>query len=776
MIAALVVAALGSQLPKIYFESQVELHLDPTHPVRLDYNALRAQYGRSDIAMVVLTPPEVFSAEFLATLRELHRRFEDELPWVDEVQSLINARFTRGVGDTLVVGDLLEDWPETRAEIDAVREFALSNPFYRDLYISRDGTTAGMIIRPIVFEPSEVDEFAGFDDDSDVLDASESETPTAYLSDVKLNELVEKIDSIIATSNLDGVEVHVSGEAVFNIQIQAQIAGDMVRHSFYALVAIALLLAVVFRRASAVILPLVLVVAGTIATLGAMATLGRPLTFVSQVVPSFILAVGTGFAVHVLAIFYQRIDVGEDRVNAVGGALEHSGAAILMSSLTTAGGMMSFTAADLVSVRDIGIFVPFGALFSAALALVVLPALLAIAPVRARARGPEKNALWTERVLTACGLFSTRHPVAISVLSLGILLVVGSGIPRITDDYDTLAWFPPDSPVRRAITYVDRTMGGANSVEIIAYTGRENGLHDPDTLKRIDSIQRYAESQSDFGVRFQKSISVADVVKEIHQALGEGDPAAYVIDDDPLLIAQELLLFENSGSDDLEDIVDSQFEQARITLKTSLLGANAYGKYLDKHEATFQELSGEAELAFTGYMVLGATVSRLTVTTALRSYVIAFLLITPLMVLLIGSVRTGLVSMAPNLMPILVVMGTMGWSGAPLDMLGALIGGVALGLVVDDTIHILHGFRREYERTGDIEESTRRVMRSTGRALFFTTAVLAAAFSAFGLAETTPLSNFGWLTTQAIVLAFVFDVFLSPALLTLVYRKRSPRV
>lgn len=763
-IVALIVGGLASQLPKVYFESELALHLDADHPVRVSFDAFREQYGRSDFAMVVLTPPEVFSPSFLTTLRGLHQRFEDELPWIEEVQSLVNARFTRGVGDTLVVGDLLEDWPETQAEIDAVREFALANPFYRDLYLSGDGKTVGIIVRPLVYEPSKTNALEGFEQDSGPEAASE------FLSDAKLQELVIGVESILATSDLEGIEVHAAGESVFNFAIQQQISGDMARHSFYAFVVIGVLLCVVFRRLSAVVLPLLLVVVSICATLGAMGMLGRPLTFASQVVPAFILAVGTGFAVHVLAIFYQRLDAGDEPAVAVEAALQHSGVAIAMSSLTTAGGMLSFAAADLVSVRDIGLFVPFGALFSAALSLFALPALLAITPTRARASRGESP--WVERVLVNCGLFSTRHPVAIPIVSVVILLGVGAGIPRIQDDYDVLTWFSEGSVPRNAIQYVDRTMGGASSLEVILDTGQENGLHNPDVLRRIDSIQRHSEANAAHGIRIQKTVSVTDVVKEIHQALGEGNPAAYTIDDNPRLIAQELLLFENSGSDDLEDIVDPQFQQARITLKSNLGGGNDYRHYLSDHEAAWRKLAGNAELTFTGYMVLGSTVSGLTMTTALRSYAIAFLLITPLMVLLIGSVRTGLISMAPNLMPILIVMGAMGWAGTPLDMLSALIGGIALGLVVDDTIHILYGFRREYERTGDIEKSTRHLMQSTGRALFFTTAVLASAFSVFAFSDVVPLANFGWLATLAIVLAFLFDVFLSPALLALVYRRR----
>jgi predicted RND superfamily exporter protein len=117
-----------------------------------------------------------------------------------------------------------------------------------------------------------------------------------------------------------------------------------------------------------------------------------------------------------------------------------------------------------------------------------------------------------------------------------------------------------------------------------------------------------------------------------------------------------------------------------------------------------------------------------------------------------------------------MVMGVMGWSGAPLDVFTVLIGGIALGLVVDDTIHILHGFRRNFERMKNVEEATAETMRTTGRALLFTTVVLTCAFSIYGFATAGTVVNFGLLSALAVLLAFFFDIFLSPALLALVYR------
>ena len=772
LIVLVGIGGLALKLPQIEFENDVDRYLELDDPVRVAYDRLREQFGRDDLLYIAITPPSVFDADFLETLRDLHERLEDELPWVEEVQSLVNARQTRGEGDELIVDELLEDWPEGPAEIAAARRIAIANPFYRNLYLSADGRTTGIVIEPMTYQPVEIDVFEAFEDGGMAAEAE-----PLFLAGWQTSELVAEAHRFVASAGLaPDTVIHLMGSPVTNLEIQEQTASDMVRFSLLSLLAIALLLGVVFRRWVAIVLPLLLVGLSVVATAGAMVWIGRPLTFVSQIIPSFTLAVGVGFSVHVLAIFFQGIDRGTPAEAALEHALRHSGPAIVMSSLTTAGGMLSFAASGLSPIRDIGIFVPLGVLIASALSLVLLPACLALVPIRRRQpsdAGPQT--LPTERVLMACGRFGTRHPVPVLLASLAILALAASGIPRISQSYDPLEWLPEDNRARVASEYLNRTLGGAAGMELVLDARHENGLHEPETLRRIDAIQRYVEQHPGDEFAFHKTTSVVDIAKEIHQALHEGRSDYYRISDDRRTLAQELLLFESSGSDDLEDVVDSQFRLARISLKGEHSEATNYLEYLQAHAANLRALAGDFDLTITGFYALAAHVAQLTVDTSIRSYVLAFLLITPLMILFIGSLRTGLVSMAPNLMPIAIVMGVMGWSGAPLDIFTVLIGGIALGLVVDDTIHILHGFRSHFLVSKNVEEATAETMRTTGRALLFTTIVLTSAFSIYGFASAATVAHFGLLSALAVLLAFGFDIFLSPALLALVYRRQERR-
>jgi len=154
----------------------------------------------------------------------------------------------------------------------------------------------------------------------------------------------------------------------------------------------------------------------------------------------------------------------------------------------------------------------------------------------------------------------------------------------------------------------------------------------------------------------------------------------------------------------------------------------------------------------------------------LRSYVIALTIITPLMFLLLGSIRGGLIAMVPNLSPIVVTLGLMGWLGIPLDVFTLLIGSIAIGLAVDDTIHFMHNFRKYHEQSGDVRRAVRETLQTTGRALLVTSVVLSLSFFMFMLASLQNLVIFGSLTGLTIITAFISDVTIAPALMALNHR------
>jgi hypothetical protein len=537
---------------------------------------------------------------------------------------------------------------------------------------------------------------------------------------------------------------------------------------------IILALSVLFRRLAGVVLPVVTVICSVITTLAIMVLLDVAITIPTQILPSFLLAVGVGYSVHILAIFYQQRRAGADVEDAIAFALGHSGLAILMTSLTTAGGLLSFSVAELAPIAEFGIFAPLGVLIALVFTLVLLPALLAVFPMRSERGGESRGGSASQRLLMRTGEFANTHAASVTLVTAGLITVAIMGALQIEFAHDPISWFPPDNRFRIANDVINDELRGAMFLEVLVDSGRENGIQDPELLNRLDEIRQYGEGLLVHDVQVGKTISIVDVVKETNRALNENLDEFYRIPEDPLLVAQELLLFENSGSDDLEDLVDSRFSMARMTLKVSMADAVQYQAFIQNIDRKFNEiLGGSAAVSFTGIMkIVGDTINAV-IRSMAKTYVLAFAIITPLMILLIGRVRIGLVAMIPNLTPILITLGLMGWTGIPLDAFTLLVGSIAIGLAVDDTIHFMHHFRRYYEETGSVSRGISETLRSTGQALLYTSLVLSSGFFIYMLASMQNLFYFGLLTGLTILLAFLCDVILAPALITLTMQREE---
>lgn len=770
-VTLLAVLALVANLPEVELDTSTEAFLREDDPIRLRYDAFRELFGR-DERVIIAVEGEVFERRFLERLRALHRDLEREVPKLQDLTSLINARDTRGEGDELVVEELFENWPETPEALARVRARALSNPLYRDQLLDAEAKVTTLLIETDAYSSlgEGVEELAGFEGGG----ASGAGPPRRFLTGAENAAIVEAIWGVTARYDAPDFRVHVAGTPAMIHYFQLWMRRDMARFTLLAIACIGAFLAFLFRRVVGVALPLLVAVLSLAATLGLMGWLGIRITLPLQILPSFLLAVGVGGAVHVLVIFFQRRARGEAREAAIAGSLAHTGLAVVMTSLTTAGGLASFVAAELAPVAELGAIAPVGVLISLVLTLVLVPALLAVLPMLEGAPAGSAGPV-ARRWLVGAGEFATRQARPMVLVWSGLLAVAALGAAQLRFSHEPLSWFPQDNPFRVASELVNERLRGSMFLELLVDSRAENGLHEPELLRRIEEMRRSAARLQRGDIYVGKSVSLVDVIEEIHQALNENRPEFHTLPGSRQLVAQELLLFENSGSDDLTDVVDPQFRLGRFTMKLPFVDALQYPGFLEEVDARFRVILGDrADLEVTGLMSIMSRTFKAVMYSMAWSYALAFLVITPLMVLLIGSLRLGLLSMVPNIAPILVTLGVMGWLGLPIDFFTLMIGSIAIGLAVDDTIHFMDNFRRSFSRSGDVLGAVRETLGTTGQAMLFTSLVLAAGFAVFAFAGLTVLARFGLLTGLTILVAFLADLLLSPALMALaVGRKRG---
>ena len=442
---------------------------------------------------------------------------------------------------------------------------------------------------------------------------------------------------------------------------------------------------------------------------------------------------------------------------------------------------MSFAPAPLAPVSALGIFGSIGVLLAVFYTLLFVPAVLAVLPVSKKRIAPEADRSGlADRILGGFGSFAVGRPRTVILGSILLGVVAVAGITRLRFSHDPIGWLPKDNTIRQATEVVDANLKGATSIEFVIDSGKNNGVKDPEFMRRLDEFNQFAEQwapaapEEDEKLRVGKSTSVADTLKQIHQALNENQAAFYAVPDDRELVAQELILFENSGSDDLGNVVDSQFTQARITVKTSWADAGAYAEMIRQLESRARELFADAKaLVVTGLIPLMARTIDLVMVSMVISYLIAALVITLMMMLLLTDWRLGLWSMIPNFLPILLGLGLMGMLDLPLDIASMLVGSIALGLAVDDTVHFLHNFRRYHRVSESVSMAVSNTLHTTGRAMLFTTIALSVGFFVYTQASLNNLFSFGLITGFTIIMALLADLLLAPAMMTMIFGKTA---
>ncbi len=761
-------------VPKITLDTSTEGFLHENDPVRVAYSEFKEQFGHDEKIVIAIKSDDIFKLENLSRLKELHEQLKAEVPYLDDITSLINARNTIGDEESLLVEDLFETWPKNEAELAEKKRLALANPMYKDLLLNSDATFSVIVIEANTYTSvgvEELDELSGFDDEfSEEEEGSSEEQP--FITDDEIAEMVRATRKVVETYKSDDFKIEIAGSPSVTETLKRSLQSDIKKFNGLIILTIIIILSLLFRRVSGVIFPLLAVLLSVLGTVGLMAFFGTPIKIPTQILPSFILAVGIGTSIHIMAIFFHHFDRYGDKRESIAYTLHHSGLAIIMTSLTTAAGIGAFVFSSVAPVADLGMYGAAGVIIALIVSMVLLPALIAILPIKRKAYVSEHHKDFLERILEKIAHFTQANAKAIVISSLTLMAITIALATQLRASHNPLTWLEEDNEARIATEQIDHEMRGTISLELIIDTKKENGLYDYELLKSLESLSTYAESIKTDAYFVGKVISIVDVMKEIHKALHENRDEYYAIAEDPDLIAQEILLFENSGSDDLEDFVDSQFSKARMTLKMPWVDAIEYHTMLEDMKTHLDKnLPAGVEVQLTGMIPLLADTVSAAITSAGDSYIIAVIAIAFMMMLLLGSLKLGMISMIPNLFPVFFVIAFMVIFDIPFDLFTMLVGTIVLGLAVDDNVHFMHNFQRYYDEGKSVEEAVRLTLTGSGRAMLITTIVLTLGFYVYLFTSMENLFNFGLLAGTAIIVALFADFFIAPALMALLYKK-----
>jgi len=530
---------------------------------------------------------------------------------------------------------------------------------------------------------------------------------------------------------------------------------------------------VVFGRGSGAYLPQVTATLGLMAALGLMALLSVRLSLTSSMLPSILLSIGLTAPIHFLVVYYKY----QKRVGKFRGliaTMKHSGLPITMTSITTVAGMLSFSFSEIAPIADLMNFTIMGVLAILVFTLFSLPAFLSILQVVSGVKQGEANyeASIFNRTLLALGRLGVTRPYPVLILFLVSALVVGFGISRLHFSHNQLHYFTEDSDFMRQVRLIEAQTGGFRALEVMIDTQRERGIIDHDLLAAIGQLDTHLKSETDIQGRayISRTRSFIDLIKETScAATGRDQSPCPIPKDEPALVEQ----FDHIGRmvpEALRKYTDADLRTGRLTAMMYWRDAAHDVDFIERVRQYAATLFDDGvKVAVTGVVSINSGIIHAMMTSLAIGYSMGFLLITVLMILAIGDVRLGLLAMIPNMLPFIIALGVMGYLDIPLNTYNLIGGSIAIGIAVDDTIHFFHNFRRYYLKSGDVNFAVSETLGSAGRAMLATTLILVSSFWMRLFSDLKVVADFGLVVGIALLVAFLADVLLAPALLRIFY-------
>lgn len=743
----------------VRFDNSFEAYFNTGDHTYVAYNRYRDDFGSDEISYIVYEAPDradgPFDLEVMRRIAQLTDAIEEEVPFVKEVTSLTNVEYLEGVADGLEIYDLLEDFPETEAAMHEVRAKVMAEPLYLNGLVTPDGRYAAIIVEMYASSVDGVETLRLDPEGGDGLDNLYPQVSNTA------------IEEILGRPEYAEIIFHHVGDVPLNAIYNEIIASESDRLARLCFLLIAVLLFAFFRRLVGVLAPLTVVALSVLMVIGFVGLMGWPLDLMFIMLPTLLIAVGVADSVHVISEFRANYAELGDRREAARHTLRLVGTPCLLTSLTTAAGFASMSIAPIKSISHFAIYAAFGVVAAFVLSVTLLFVLLSLGPRKPKRRLEEaeieraKGGKLVLSCLEAVARFDLRWRRGI-IAVFGVLFVIAAlGITRLTVDSNFMSEFSEDEPIRQETLFVDEIMGGTLSIVYLFDSGEPDGAKSPAMLREIDEMQAVANEHE----LVKKSYALGDVLKDLNQAFHAEDPNFYTLPDSRNLVAQYLLLYETSGGEEVQNYVSGDFSTSSLELRSKTVETSRLRdltRTIDAHLEANPPVASTVRL--TGVGALWLVMQDYITTSQIRGFLLAFAVIALLLCVVFQSIETGLLAMVPNLTPVVLTLGAMGWLDVPLDYVRLMLATVAIGISVDDTIHHMTRFRVEFQRTGSYETALRNSFLDVGRALVITSVVLVLGFLVFRFSTLDTLAIFGSLLGTTIGVALLADFLLMPAL------------
>jgi predicted RND superfamily exporter protein len=741
-IVPLLVLILATNLKHLEIDGSYRIWFEEDSKILKEYDAFREEFSNDDGIVIVFQDKEgIFNKKALSSIQRLTEALW-EMPHIDRVDSITNYQHVHSevdkpddvIVDDFIVEDLSQVTPEY---LQNRKDVATHDSIITDSFISKDGTTTMLFAR---LEPNA-------NENGDI-----SSEMMGYLT-----PLIE------AETNKTGYKYWLNGGPPMT-QAFVDIAGsDAMIFTPLVFLSSMILLFLLFRRVSGALIPLGVVLFTFLSVLAVQTLLGYKLNNFTANIPVFIVAIGIADAVHIYSVWLMGKKEGKENKEAVFTSLQKNFLPILLTSMTTTVGFSTLAISKVVPVATLGIATASGAVLAFIISVVWMPAVLLLLKKPIHGVNQEKSDIKSY----GYGDFIVRNDKKIILIGTLIVVLIGIGLAFVKVDSNTIRYFDEEVEIRKSAEFTMDNLTGSMSYILLVDSGKTDGIKEPAFLRTIEKF--YTDYQTAFPNDVRDMISLMDTIKRYNEIMNHQN----VIPQDRNLVAQYLLLYSMGlpQGKEITDQMDFDQRKLRINVLTNIVDTSKDIKMITYAKEWWAKTP--YKLTLTGQTAMYAYMQKDITDTLIYSLSLTILIVSLMMLLIFKRLKILWILLLPNLLPVVLVIGMMGWLGLTIDMGVAIAGAIIIGVAVDDTIHFLVKYFDARKRGLSMAETFDEVLHYAGRAILFTTVVLSLSFSMFVFSTFTPNQNFGVVTATALAIALIIDLIYLPALLSVLDTKHN---
>jgi hydrophobe/amphiphile efflux-3 (HAE3) family protein len=746
LLIPLLTITMASQLKHLEFEGSYRIWFGEDSSILKDYDDFRVIFGNDDAVTIFFkddrTEMGVFNKEALSSISRITEALW-KTKYITRVDSLTNFQHVHTDAeypDEVIVENLFYEIDSlSDAQLKAKKEIALNEDLVRGRMISEDATTTMIVAR---------------------LTPKAGDDPVVPMV---LPDLVRDILNVEKDKN--DFNFYLNGGPIINEAFIKIAQSDGGTFTPLVIIVAMFLLALIFKRPSAVLLSISVVIFTFLIVLSIQVMLGYKMNNFTANIPVFIVAIGIADAMHLFWIYTLGRKKGMQNHEAIHYSVSKNFLPVFLTSLTTAIGFASLGISEVVPIKTLGIATANGAVLAFIMTILFVPAVLAIVNPKIKpAQEDVKTA--SDKFATWYGAWVVKHDVKILVVSLIVFTALGLGIIQVRVDSNTVRYFKEDVPYRVSTQFLQDNLSGPMSYEVVVDSKTKDGIKDPAFLKTVEKFY------GDFYEKYpdvRHISSLLDVVKQFNKVLDDKDS----VPESQELVAQYLLLYSLSLPQGMEinDKMDIEERLLRVSAMINIVDTSLDLEMITWAETWWNDTPYSAKV--NGQTSMFAHMQKDVTATLIESITLAMVAISIMMLLIFKNLKMLPIFIIPNILPIALVVGVMGWIGVDIDMGVAIAGAIILGVAVDDTIHFLVKYLEARKQGQNVQEALTYVMHYAGSAIIFTTIILSSAFLVFMFSDFNPNYYFGIVTATALVVAMVVDLLMLPALFSIIDSKKK---